>query len=90
MGIEHGNLGEFSSLRELKGTARETGYQKWNQEQRLKEKQMGVLALELGSWCWITSLDQMGEGEGNERHRAMGEYGLNRELSACQGGDPWV
>lgn len=88
--IEHGNLGEFSSLGELEGTGREAGYQKWNQEQRLKGKQMGALALELGSWPWITFLDQMGEGEGSERHKGIGEYGLDRELSARQGGDPWV
>lgn len=49
----------------------------------------GVLALELGSWPWITSLHQMEEGEGNERHRAIREY-YWIELSAGQRGDAWV
>lgn len=86
--IERGNLGEFSSLGELEDTGREAGYQKWSQEQRLKGKQRGVLALELESWSQITSLDQMGEGEreGSEWHKATGEYGLHRDCHLTREG----
>lgn len=77
------DLGEFSSLGagEQEGPGREAGvlggYQKWNQEERPKGKQIEVLALNVGSWPWIAFLDQtkgLGEGVGgNEWHKVMGE-----------------